>query len=266
MGKRLHNRWCNSKACLIPSKPEFPSFYSNNPGGYECEASRGPRRKWGLAVSSHLSFLESAFIFSILKGEGCGEMGRAKDNTEKGIHWPQSFYSWFQSDVFFLILPRLWAKLTSIRENSDSAPPCTDSSTLKWYHSVQRTKVPKWLQISAISCLYTEGDDTVQIHSDIKVCLSQQSFRSRKWHAWKEKFILEMHLRASEKIKGTQYLTLLLPLYKRKASAIKAQIILITLFVHITFNSTTFVRTESPYSTILWGSSENYTVSQEHST
>lgn len=51
----------NSKACLIPSKPEFPSFYSNNPGGYECEASRGPRRKWGLAVSFHLSFLESAF-------------------------------------------------------------------------------------------------------------------------------------------------------------------------------------------------------------
>lgn len=68
------------------------------------------------------------------------------------------------------------------------------------------------------------------------------------------------------KIKGTQYLTLLLPLYKRKAGAIKAQLILITLFVQIIFNSTTFVRTESPYSTIFWGSSENYTVSQEHST
>lgn len=74
-----------------------------------------------------------------------------------------------------------------------------------------------------------------------------------------------MHLQASEKIKGTQYLTLLLPLYKRKVSAIKAQSILITLFLHIIFNSTTFVRIKSPYSTIFWGSSENYTVSQEHS-
>lgn len=55
-----------------------------------------------------------------------------------------------------------------------------------------------------------------------------------------------MHLQASKKIKGTQYLTLLLPLYKRKASAIKAQSILITLFLHIIFNSTTFVRTKSP--------------------
>lgn len=74
-----------------------------------------------------------------------------------------------------------------------------------------------------------------------------------------------MHLQASEKIKGTQYLTLLLPRYKRKASAIKAQSILITRFLHIIFNSTSFVRTESTYSTIFWGSLENYTVSQEHS-
>lgn len=74
-----------------------------------------------------------------------------------------------------------------------------------------------------------------------------------------------MHLQASEKTKGTQYLTLLLPLSKRKASANKAQSILITLFLHIIFNSASFVRTESPYSTIFWGSSENYTVSQEHS-
>lgn len=93
---------------------------------------------------------------------------------------------------------------------------------------------------SQLFLVITQKEMTVQIHSDIKVCLSQQSFRqgiwSRKWHAWKEKFILEMHLQASEKIKGTQYLTLLLPLYNRKASASKAQSILITLFLCITFN------------------------------
>lgn len=32
----------------------------------------------------------------------------------------------------FLILSILWAKLTPIRENSDSAPLCIDSSTFIW--------------------------------------------------------------------------------------------------------------------------------------
>jgi hypothetical protein len=71
---------------LIPSKPAIPSFYSNNPGGYYCERSRGLRGKWGLAVSFHLPLEKVLFIFSIFKGEKCGGMGRAKDNTEKGIH------------------------------------------------------------------------------------------------------------------------------------------------------------------------------------
>lgn len=49
----------------------------------------------------------------------------------------------FNLMLVFLILPILWAKLTPIRDNSDSAPPCTDSNTFKWCHIDKRTKVPK---------------------------------------------------------------------------------------------------------------------------
>lgn len=106
---------------------------------------------------------------------------------------------WCLSSYSFYIM----GKATPIRENRDSAPPCTDSSTFKPYH--------------------TEKNNTVRIHSDdgqdlpyreqmhkflpSEVWGGQETW-TRKSQARKEKCILKMHLKSSEKSKGTQCLTL----------------------------------------------------------
>lgn len=70
-----------------------------------------PRRKMGTGCQFPSFLYRKCFLYLVSsRGERCGGRGKAKENSEKGIHWPQSFYSWFQSGVCLPILSILWAK------------------------------------------------------------------------------------------------------------------------------------------------------------